>query len=103
MATDFEQRNLRDFDTGVESVVAGRIPPQDVEAEKAVLGAILMDKHAIPPAIELLQPDYFYSKSNERIFAAILALYSKNTEVEGSLAPAAVARSDPIQKGEERT
>ncbi len=82
MATDFEQRNLRDFDTGVESVVAGRIPPQDVEAEKAVLGAILMDKHAIPPAIELLQPDYFYSKSNERIFAAILALYSKNTEVD---------------------
>lgn len=82
MATDFEDRRVRDFDTGVESIAAGHIPPQDVEAEKAVLGAMLLDKHAVSPAIELLQPDYFYSKSNEKVFAAMLALYSRNTEVD---------------------
>ena len=80
MATDFEQKNLRDFVP--ESASGGRIPPQDVEAEKAVLGAMLLDKHAVSPAIELLQPDYFYSMANEKIFAAMLELYTRNVEID---------------------
>ncbi len=80
MATDFEQKQLRDFQP--ESASGGRIPPQDVEAEKAVLGAMLLDKHAVSPAIELLQPDYFYSMANEKIFGAMLELYTRNVEVD---------------------
>ncbi len=82
MATDFDQRRARDFTPNTENLATGRIPPQDTEAEKAVLGAMLMDKHAVPPAIELLQPDYFYSTANERIFAAMLELYSRNMEID---------------------
>ncbi len=82
MATDFEQRRIRNFENDSESLTSGRIPPQEVEAEKAVLGAILLDKHAVSPAIELLQPDYFYSTANEKVFAAMIALYSRNTEVD---------------------
>ena len=78
MATDFDQRREIDSD----NLVAGKIPPQDVEAEKAVLGAILLDRHAVSPAIELLQPDYFYSNANQKIFAAMLSLYSRNTEID---------------------
>ena len=80
MATDFEQKQLRDFQP--ESASGGRIPPQDFEAEKAVLGAMLLDKHAVSPAIELLQPDYFYSMANEKIFGAMLELYTRNVEVD---------------------
>ncbi len=80
MATDFDQKRLRDFEP--ESASGGRIPPQDVEAEKAVLGAMLLDKHAVSPAIELLQPDYFYSTANEKIFGAILDLYARNVEID---------------------
>jgi replicative DNA helicase len=82
MATDFDQRGIKNFESGTENLVGGRIPPQDVEAEKAVLGAMLLDKHAISPAIELLQPDYFYSTANEKIFGAMIALFSRNTEVD---------------------
>jgi len=39
-------------------------------------------KHAVSPAIELLQPDYFYSVANEKIFAAMLELYTRNTEID---------------------
>lgn len=80
MATDFDQKRLRDFEP--ESALGGKIPPQDTEAEKAVLGAMLLDKHAVSPAIELLQPDFFYSKANERIFAAMLELYTRNVEID---------------------
>lgn len=80
MATDFDQRRLRELEP--QSALGGRIPPQDTEAEKAVLGAMLMDKHAISPAIELLQPDYFYSTANEKIFGAMLELYSRNIEID---------------------
>ncbi len=82
MATEFEQRRVRGLETDAEAVIAGRVPPQDVEAEKAVLGAMLLDKHAVSPAIELLQPDYFYSKSNEKIFGSMVALYTRNTEID---------------------
>jgi len=80
VSTDFEQRRPVVLDS--ENLVGGRIPPQDVEAEKAVLGAMLLDKHAISTAIELLQPDYFYSTANEKIFNAMVSLYSRNTEVD---------------------
>jgi len=82
MATDFDQERVRNFDTGVESQSTGRIPPQDTEAEKAVLGAMLLDKHAVSPAVELLQPDYFYSTANEKIFGAMLQLYTRNVEID---------------------
>ncbi|HEY9165302.1 MAG TPA: replicative DNA helicase [Candidatus Kryptonia bacterium] len=80
MATNFDTR--KGFGSLPEDIASGRIPPQDVEAEKSVLGAMLLDKHAVSPAIELLQPDFFYSTANEKIFAAMLELYTKNTEID---------------------
>lgn len=80
MATDFDQKRLRDFQPDTAS--GGRIPPQDTEAEKAVLGAMLLDKHAVSPAIELLQPDYFYSTANVTIFGAMIELYTRNIEID---------------------
>ncbi len=80
MATDFEQKRLTDFEP--ETSATGKIPPHDIEAEKAVLGAMLLDKHAVSPAIELLQPDYFYSTANEKIFGGMLELYTRNTEID---------------------
>ena len=80
MATEFDQKRLREFEP--DNTQSGRIPPQDVEAEKAVLGAMLLDKHAVSPAIELLQPDFFYSTANEKIFGSMLELYTRNVEID---------------------
>lgn len=80
MTTEFDEKSVRAF--GTVNAQGGRIPPQDTEAEKAVLGAMLLDKHAVSPAIELLQPDYFYSTANEIIFGAMLELYTRNIEID---------------------
>ena len=52
-----------------------KIPPQDIEAEQAVLGSMLMSKEAIAVAIGKLKPDYFYKQSHTIIFSALLLLY----------------------------
>lgn len=60
-----------------------RIPPQDVEAEKSVLGSILMDaQFALPSARELLQPESFYSTANAKIFHAMLELHNTGNPID---------------------
>lgn len=50
--------------------VAGRVPPHDLDAEAAVLSAILLDDVALAKVLELLRPEHFYSEANARIFQA---------------------------------
>ncbi len=53
---------------------AFRLPPQNLEAEKAVLGAILLDNQALYKALEVISPDEFYLPKHRRIFEAMIAL-----------------------------
>ncbi len=53
------------------------IPPHDIEAEKSVLGALLIDKDAIVKVVEFLRADHFYKNSHEAIYQAIVNLYEK--------------------------
>ena len=54
-----------------ESFGPGRVPPQSIEAEEAVLGAILLDNRALDRANEIVQADDFYRESHRRIFRAL--------------------------------
>ena len=53
------------------------LPPHDLEAEKSVLGAILLDKDAIVKVVEFLRPRHFYKSAHNFIYEAILNLYEK--------------------------
>lgn len=59
-----------------------KIPPQNLEAEMAVLGSMLLDEEAIAVAIDSLGGDSFYKDSHRKIFEAILALYNANKAVD---------------------
>ena len=59
-----------------------KLAPQNLEAEMAVLGAMLMDEDAIGVAIESLNKDYFYKESHRQIFEAMLDLYNANKAVD---------------------
>jgi len=52
----------------------GRVPPQNVDAEESVLGAILLDNTAIDRVAGVLQPDDFYRESHRKIYRAMQAL-----------------------------
>jgi replicative DNA helicase len=55
-----------------------RIPPQNVEAEQSVLGAMLIEREAISRVAEFLRPEDFYREAHRLIYAAIVDLYNKN-------------------------
>ncbi len=59
-----------------------KIPPQNLDAEAAVLGSVLIDKNAIFNVADILTPPDFYSPQHEKIFDAILSLYEKRQPID---------------------
>jgi len=55
-----------------------KLPPQNLEAEQAVLGGMLIDNDAINRVVEVVSPDDFYRDAHQKIFGAIIELYNKN-------------------------
>jgi replicative DNA helicase len=60
----------------------GRMPPQAVEVEKSVLGAMLIERDAIPRAIEILPADTFYLNRHQAIYQGILGLFERGNPVD---------------------
>ncbi len=65
-----------------QSSVNGRIPPHNIEAEEALLGAMLISKEAIAEAVETVDEADFYKPSHAIIYSTILKLYSMGQEVD---------------------
>ncbi len=61
---------------------AGRVPPQAMDVEQSVLGAMLIEREAIPQAIEILPADSFYDGRHQRIYEAIQALFERGNPVD---------------------
>ncbi|MBC7338899.1 MAG: replicative DNA helicase [Firmicutes bacterium] len=59
-----------------------KLPPQSVEAEQSVLGAMLLEKEAIVKAAEVVRPEDFYREAHRIIYGAILALYERGEAVD---------------------
>ncbi len=60
----------------------GRIPPQDIEAEKSLLGAILLSDDVIAEVLTLLKPSDFYEKRHQVIFQAMSDLYDQHRPID---------------------
>jgi len=58
------------------------MPPQAVDLEEAVLGALMLEKDALTNVIDILQPKSFYKESHERIFASIQRLFERSEPVD---------------------
>lgn len=63
-------------------VIAGRAPANDLDAEAAVLSAILLSRDALDKVLETLRPEHFYSDANGRIFEAAQELALKGAPVD---------------------
>ncbi len=59
-----------------------RLPPQNLEAEQAVLGSMLLEESAILDAAEVLDESAFYKDAHRKIFATLLDLYKHSTPVD---------------------
>ncbi|MCX6247963.1 MAG: replicative DNA helicase [Bacteroidetes bacterium] len=54
----------------------GKVPPQSVDLEEAVIGAMMLEKDKLAAVIELLKPEVFYKSEHQVIFAAIMRLFA---------------------------
>ena len=61
---------------------SGRIPPQDTEAEKSLLGAILLSDAAFPDILERVKSTDFYEDRHQKIYAAMTALYNNHRPID---------------------
>ena len=68
--------------TRVIGVEAGKMPPQAVDVEEAVLGAVMLEKDAIYEVIEILKPECFYKESHASIYQAILDLQLREEPID---------------------
>ncbi len=59
-----------------------RMPPQAVEIEQAVLGAMMLEQHAVGHALEILDPSCFYNATHSRIFETMISLYERGVAVD---------------------
>ncbi len=67
----------------LQSSAAGKIPPQNIEAEQSLLGALLIDKDAIVNIAEMLLPDHFYRiEQHGQIYNAIVQLFEKREPID---------------------
>jgi replicative DNA helicase len=64
------------------TVSIDRLPPQSIDAEQSVLGALLIDRDAIIEVAEILRPADFYRPSHGEVFAAILDLYERREPID---------------------
>lgn len=60
----------------------GKIPPQAIELEETVLGAIMLEKDAVIAILDLLQPESFYKESHQKIYAAIMKLSMEEKPID---------------------
>ncbi len=92
-ATDINQESKSfNNDNNRNKTVGDRVPPQNIEAEQAVLGAMLLSRQAISTADDILVSDDFYRESHRQIFLAMRDLFYDNEQVD------LITLSDRLQK-----
>lgn len=69
--------NTSGFDTSL-----GKLPPQAIDVEEAVLGALMLDRDSLATVIDSLKPETFYKHEHQRIFAVIHSLFGDSKPVD---------------------
>ncbi len=73
------KKTIKTFTTDLNQ---GKLPPQAIELEEAVLGALMLDKDALASVIDILHPETFYKEQNQKIFAAVHQLFHSTQPVD---------------------
>ncbi len=81
-----------------DDAAATRVPPQNIDAERSVLGAMLLSKDAIDAATEVLAGRDFYQPAHEAIYESIVELYSASKPVDAVTVAAEMQRTGDLQR-----
>ena len=76
---------------------AGRVPPQNLEAEESLLGAMLLSRDAIAAAVEAVSAEDFYRPAHAHLFEAIVTLYGAGEPVDPTTVAEALRRAGVLE------
>jgi len=62
--------------------IIGKTPPQALDLEESVLGALLLEKEALTEVIDLLKPESFYHEAHQNIYSAIYQLFNSAQPID---------------------
>ncbi|EGC71208.1 replicative DNA helicase [Enterococcus casseliflavus 14-MB-W-14] len=82
---------------GMNEVWQNQVPPQDIEAEQAVLGAVFLDADAIIDAMEVIAPEDFYRRSHQIIFQAMIQLNDRSESIDLITLKAEIEKSNSLE------
>lgn len=60
----------------------GKLPPQALDLEEAILGALMLEKNALTAVVEFLRPEHFYTEQHKEIYTAIIELFKASEPVD---------------------
>ncbi len=81
----------------VNKLVYGRIQPQAVPLEEAVLGAIMLDKDGLPSVIHVLKPETFYLPAHQEIYKVMFDLFQKSQPIDLLTVHEALRKAEKIE------
>lgn len=77
-----QKRNVPQAKSSPIDLELGKIPPQALELEEVVLGAIMLEKDAIVEVMDILQPESFYKEEHQKIFKVIIDLSTNDKAID---------------------
>jgi len=75
-----------------------KVPPHDLDAERSVLGAILIDSGAINLVAEFLRPEHFYTLEHQMIYSSMLTLFEKQQPIDVVTIQDELKKTDSLKK-----
>ncbi len=75
-----------------------KLPPQNIDAEEAILGAILTNPVCLNKVVDLIKPESFYKPANKFVYEAILHLFSKNQAIDIVTVSERLSETDKLEK-----
>ena len=67
---------------GLDKFTASNLPPQNIEAERSVLGSLIIDRGAINKVADFLRPEDFYNRAHQNIYKAVFTLFEKREPID---------------------
>ena len=77
-----QSQNINLQNNSIVNLQKGKLPPQALDLEEVVLGAMMIDKKGVDEVIDLLTAEAFYKETHQLIFQAIFSLFQKSEPID---------------------
>lgn len=94
---DYSAKNKKQNNPGTQLFEIGKMPPQAVDLEEAVLGALMLDKEAVGQIIDILVPQSFYKEAHQIIYTAIQNLFRLGEPIDILTVTQAVKKAEKLE------